>query len=77
MKTESNTTSVEDLAAELAKDGFRAIGTLREAAMAARLHYQTAWEQTQTGNFPAFRRGGRWLVRRAELARWLLRGGLR
>ena len=66
---------VEQLAADLAREGAPLLLTLREAAEFARLHYQTAWEQAQCGNFPAFKRGGRWLVRRIELARWLLEGG--
>lgn len=76
METEPKTPDLAaELCAELANDGIPAVLTLREAAGISRLHYQTAWEMTQTDDFPAFRRGGRWLVQRSELARWLLDGG--
>lgn len=66
---------VAELAAELAADGAAPLLTLREAAHFGRLHYQTAWELAQCHKFPAFKRRGRWLVQRVELARWILKGG--
>lgn len=69
-----STSPVVQLSEDLARDGAPVILTLREAANYGRLHYQTAWELTQSQQFPAFKRGGRWLVQRSELARWILNG---
>ncbi len=57
---------------ELKNDGVPVVLDPHRVAEISGKHYQSVWKAIQCGRLKAAKNQGRWLVRRSELAAWLL-----
>lgn len=66
---------IDDFDQRLKREGLRYALTLKEVAAFLGRHYNNIWTLIQSGDLPAKKRRGRWLVFRRDLAAWLHIGG--